>query len=193
MSYARYLKDMLEPMGVYRLENSLNGAELESAGAALDGVDQVLEEVEREMLLLMAEDWGLSAVEALLRRRPAAPTLEQRREALAALLRIGGDSFTLEAINDTLRGCGLQAVASETGTPGYVEVRFPDVPGIPDGIETMQAIIEEILPAHVGITYVYWFSTWAELEEQLETWGDIEELGLTWGEMEKMVEEEEEL
>ncbi|HJB56762.1 MAG TPA: YmfQ family protein [Candidatus Flavonifractor intestinipullorum] len=193
MSYARYLKDMLEPMGVYRLENSLNGAELESAGAALDGVDQVLEEVEREMLLLTAEDWGLSAVEALLRRRPAAPTLEQRREALAALLRIGGDSFTLEAINDTLRGCGLQAVASETGTPGYVEVRFPDVPGIPDGIETMQAIIEEILPAHVGITYVYWFSTWAELEEQLETWGDIEELGLTWGEMEKMVEEEEEL
>ena len=193
MSYARYLKDMLEPMGVYRLENSLNGAELESAGAALDGVDQVLEEVEREMLLLTAGDWGLSAVEALLRRRPAAPTLEQRREALAALLRIGGDSFTLEAINDTLRGCGLQAVASETGTPGYVEVRFPDVPGIPDGIETMQAIIEEILPAHVGITYVYWFSTWAELEEQLETWGDIEELGLTWGEMEKMVEEEEEL
>lgn len=193
MSYARYLKDMLEPMGVYRLENSLNGAELESAGAALDGVDQVLEEVEREMLLLTAEDWGLSAVEALLRRRPAAPTLEQRREALAALLRIGGDSFTLEAINDTLRGCGLQAVASEMGTPGYVEVRFPDVPGIPDGIETMQAIIEEILPAHVGITYVYWFSTWAELEEQLETWGDIEELGLTWGEMEKMVEEEEEL
>ena len=193
MSYARYLKDMLEPMGVYRLENSLNGAELESAGAALDGVDQVLEEVEREMLLLTAEDWGLSAVEALLRRRPAAPTLEQRREALAALLRIGGDSFTLEAINDTLRGCGLQAVASETGTPGYAEVRFPDVPGIPDGIETMQAIIEEILPAHVGITYVYWFSTWAELEEQLETWGDIEELGLTWGEMEKMVEEEEEL
>ena len=193
MSYARYLKDMLGPMGVYRLENSLNGAELESAGAALDGVDQVLEEVEREMLLLTAEGWGLSAVEELLRRRPAAPTLEQRREALAALLRIGGDSFTLEAINDTLRGCGLQAVASETGTPGYVEVRFPDVPGIPDGIETMQAIIEEILPAHVGITYVYWFSTWAELEEQLETWGDIEELGLTWGEMEKMVEEEEEL
>ena len=193
MSYARYLTDMLEPMGVYRLENSLNGAELESAGAALDGVDQVLEEVEREMLLLTAEDWGLSAVEALLRRRPAAPRLEQRREALAALLRIGGDSFTLEAINDTLRGCGLQAVASETGTPGYVEVRFPDVPGIPDGIETMQAIIEEILPAHVGITYVYWFSTWAELEEQLETWGDIEALGLTWGEMEKMVEEEEEL
>ena len=193
MSYARYLKDMLEPMRVYRLENSLNGAELESAGAALDGVDQVLEEVEREMLLLTAEGWGLSAVEELLRRRPAAPTLEQRREALAALLRIGGDSFTLEAINDTLRGCGLQAVASETGTPGYVEVRFPDVPGIPDGIETMQAIIEEILPAHVGITYVYWFSTWAELEEQLETWGDIEELGLTWGEMEKMVEEEEEL
>ena len=34
MSYARYLKNLLEPMRVYRLEGTLNGGELESAGAA---------------------------------------------------------------------------------------------------------------------------------------------------------------
>ncbi len=132
-------------------------------------------------------DEGLEAVEALLARRPVAASLERRRAALAALLRIGGDSFTLTAINDNLKGCGLNAVASETETPGVVEVRFPDVPGIPDGFESMRAILEDILPCHLDIRYVYWYITWALMEERFATWGDIEKLGPTWEELEKMV------
>ena len=93
MSYARYLKGMLAPLGVYRLEGSLNGGELESIGTALDGAAEALETLEREMLLTTAEDGGLRAVESLLVRRPVAHTAEERRQALAALLRIGGDSF----------------------------------------------------------------------------------------------------
>ena len=116
-----------------------------------------------------------------------ASTLERRRAALAALLRVGGDSFTLAAINDNLAGCGLNAAASEIGTPGYVEVRFPDVPGIPEGFEEMKRIIEDILPCHLGIEYVFWYITWAMMEEKFETWGDIEAGGYTWEELEKMV------
>lgn len=190
MSYGEYLKALLEPMGVYRLEGTLNGGELDSIGAALDGVDGDLEHTQREMILLTAEGEGLEAVEALLTRRPVAASLEDRRAALAALLRIGGDSFTLAAINDTLRGCGVYALASETGTPGYVEVSFPNVPGIPDGFEELCKIIEDILPAHVGIQYVYWYVTWEELERRFAAWGDLEALGLTWGEIEKLVKEE---
>ena len=110
-----------------------------------------------------------------------------RRAALAALLRIGGDSFTLAAVNDNLAGCGINAVASETGTPGTVEVRFPDVPGIPDGFEALRAIIEDILPCHLAVEYVYWYVTWEELEERFATWGDLEQLNLTWDEVEKLV------
>ena len=112
---------------------------------------------------------------------------DEEQAALAALLRIGGDSFTLTAINDNLKGCGLNAVASETETPGVVEVRFPDVPGIPDGFESMRAILEDILPCHLDIRYVYWYITWALMEERFATWGDIEKLGPTWEELEKMV------
>ncbi len=187
MSYARYLKGMLAPLGVYRLEGSLNGGELESIGTALDGAAEALETLEREMLLTTAEDGGLRAVESLLVRRPVAHTAEERRQALAALLRIGGDSFTLKAINDNLRGCGLNAVASETGTPGRVEVRFPDVPGIPDGYEEMRKIIEDILPCHLLVDYVFWYITWGALEERFATWGDLEKMDLTWEALEKLV------
>ena len=78
-------------------------------------------------------------------------------------------------------------MAGETDTPGKVTVHFPNVPGIPDGIEEMKAIIESILPAHVLIEYVYWYVTWALMEEKFDTWGDIEAIGPTWEELEKMV------
>ena len=186
-----YLRQMLAPLRVYRLEGTANGGELDAQGAALDAVQARLEDTQREMLVSTAEGRGLEAVEALLARRPVAGSLKRRREALAALLRIGGDSFTLAAINDNLKGCGLNAAASETGEPGVVEVRFPDVPGIPDGFDELKKILEDILPSHLDIQYVFWYITWALMEERFDTWGDIEAISPTWEELEKMVQEDE--
>ena len=185
-----YLRQLLAPLRVYRLEGTANGGELDAQGAALDGVMDRLEDTQREMLVSTAEGRGLEAIESLLARKPVTDSLKRRREALAALLRIGGDSFTLAAINDNLKGCGINAVAAETGTAGQVKVSFPDVPGIPEGFEEMRAIIESILPAHLGIEYVFWYITWAVMEERFDTWGDIEALDLTWEELEKLVWEE---
>lgn len=188
MSYAQYLKELLRPLGIYRLDEGLGAGELEAEGAALDRCGAGLEDTQREMLLTTAEGEGLERVERLLARRPVTSTLTRRREALAALLRVSGDGFTLAAINDNITGCGLRAVASEGAEPGTLEVRFPGVPGIPDGFEEMRRIIEDILPCHVLITYVYWYITWAGMEARFPTWGDAEAGGLTWGELEKLVE-----
>ena len=68
-----------------------------------------------------------------------------------------------------------------------VEVRFPEVPGIPDGFDEMRSIIEDILPCHLEIVYVYWFVTWQLMEERFDTWGDIEALHLSWEALEKLV------
>lgn len=187
MNNGAHLRDLLRPLGVYRLEGGVGAGELAGIGEALDRCQEELERVEREMLLTTAQDRGLEAVESLLARRPVAASLERRRAALAALLRIGGDSFTLAAINDELAGCGLHAVVSEGDGPGMVEVRFPEVPGIPEGFAEMRAIIEDILPCHLGIEYVYWYATWAILEERFATWGALEAGGYTWGRVEKLV------
>lgn len=187
MSYAGHLKELLRPMGVYRLEGTINGGELESIGAALDIRANQLEEIQREMMITTAISTGLDAMEGLLSKKPLATGLERRRAALSALLRIGGDSFTLVAINDNLAGCGVNAVAEETGLPGRVEVHFPDVPGIPDRFEELCQIIEDILPCHLEINYVFWYVTWAMLEARFLTWGALEEGGFTWGEIEKLV------
>lgn len=184
MNHIEFLVGLLRPLGVYDLRpGTRNWAELEAYGQALDGGLGEIGETAREMSLNTAESFGLELVEALLPYRPVSPTVEERRAALAALLRIGGDSFTLKAINDTLAGCGINAKAAETGTPGYVEVYFPDVAGIPEGFEKLRLIIEEILPCHLEITYVFWYNSWDELAGLVDTWGGAMDTGKTWYEL----------
>ena len=188
MSYAEYLKELLRPLGIYDLSaGTFNGEELESIGAVLDGCLDELNTLCREMFVLSAREEGLEEVSSLLSLRPVATDAARRAAALAALLRIGGDSFTLDAVNDNLAGCGLNAKASETDRTGVVEVCFPEVPGIPDGFEEMSRIIEQIIPCHLQIEYVYWYITWAMLESKFSTWAELEAVNLTWDGLEKLV------
>ena len=175
------LVNLLQPLGVYDLRpGAVNRGELAAYGAELEGGAQELEDTAREMSLVTAENFGLERIEALLPYRPVCTTVGQRRAALAALLRISGDSFTLEAINDTLRGCGINARAEETEQPNYVKVYFPDVAGFPEGFDQLRVIIEEILPSHLDITYVFWYNTWAMVAGRHPTFGDAADAGLSW-------------
>ena len=179
--YESYLASLLRPLGVYDLRpGTVNRGELAAYGGKLDGAEAELEDTAREMNLAAARDFGLERVEALLPYRPVCVTVEQRRAALAALLRIGGDSFTPEAINDTLRGCGLNVRAEEGEEPNHVKVYFPEVAGRPEGFGRLRAIIEEILPSHVDIAYVFWYNTWAMVAKRHPTFGDAADTGLSW-------------
>ena len=181
MIHEEYLTALLRPLGVYDLRaGAVNRGELGAYGKELDRMEQELEDTAREMSLATARSFGLERVEALLPYRPVCNTPGQRRAALAALLRIGGDSFTPAAINDTLRGCGLNARAEEGDQPGYVKVYFPDVAGIPEGFQELRTIIEEILPSHVDVTYVFWYNTWGMVAQRHPTWGDAASTGLSW-------------
>lgn len=106
MGYYNYLCELLRPLRVYRLdEGSLSGAELYAAGEGLDAAAEALEKAAREGVLMTAEDEGLSRRERLFSRVGARTTPALRRLAIASLLRVGGDGFTLEAVNQTISGC----------------------------------------------------------------------------------------
>ena len=187
MKHAECLRDLLRPLGVYNLEATFNGGELDVQGEQLDKIMAWLEEIQRESSLATAESWGLENIARLFIRRPVAKEPKKLAAALAALLRIGGDSFTLEAINDTISGCGIPAVVEEKGK-GQVSVSFPGIAGEPQGFQSLKRIIEDILPAHLGIEYDFWFLTWQELEENFPSWKAIEDLELSWTGLETFVE-----
>lgn len=188
MSNGQDLKELLRPLGVYDLDGSFLGAELDSMGRSLDELQDRLEQIQQEMCLITARGVGLDTVAALFRQKPVTNDAQQLARSLAALARIGGDSFTLSAINNTLEGCGLNAAVAETTQPGIVAVRFPDVPGVPEEFDRMRQIIENILPAHVLVQYLFWHVTWEELELRGLIWQDIHEQGMTWQEFETLVE-----
>ena len=187
MKHARYLRDLLRPLGVYDLNAPFNGGELDVQGEQLDKIMAWLEEIQKEASLTTAESWGLEKIASLLARRPVASEPRKLAAALAALLRIGGDSFTLDAINDTITGCGVPAVVKELGT-AQVSVSFPGVAGEPANFQELKKIIEDILPAHLGIEYDFWYLTWAELEANFHSFREIEDPQFTWEQLETFVE-----
>ncbi len=181
MGYGTFLRNLLGPLGVYDLSReSLSGSELDALGLGLDEISEKLDYVERESALTTAQGEGLDRLEALFAKAPVNYSLPLRRQAIAALLRIGEGDFTLSAINDTITGCGINAVAQEKDRFGYLRVIFPDVVGIPDGFEQIREIILDIIPCHLEVEFYFRYLTWAECHAHGYTWDTVHQRQWTW-------------
>ena len=188
MTYYDYLCALLEPMRIYRTERgSISGGELYAAGAALDGAQKRLDDAGRESILPLAEGEGLSRREKLFSRCPVRASTALRREAVAALARIGADGFTLSEINAALVGCGIPAAVEETAAKGVVRVRFPGTVGVPEEFPQVEQIILDIIPCHLLTEFWFRYITWRECETQGFTWRMAESAGHTWESFEKAV------
>lgn len=178
--YASYLKRLLAPLGVYDLRaGTINEAELFALGQQLDRIESQLEHAEREALPATAEQEGLDNWEVLFPGRPAARTVLDRRGAIRALRQIDGDSLTPDGIGRAILGCGIPARAIEVDT-GHLRVVFPGVSGPPEGFETIEKLILEILPCHLEVEFYFRYVTWAEIETANVTWDWTEANDHTW-------------
>lgn len=187
MRYTDYLKELLRPLRLYVLDTGYGAEELKQEGRGLDQCYDALSQLEIEAFLNTASEYGLLAYETLLPYRPTSETLEDRRNAIIALLRINDSSFTIDALNDTLKGCGIQAIVREGSAAMTVEIFFPGVQGIPDHIEEIKKRIEQILPCHLGVIYFYKYITWMELEIWFSSWSVLEAENLSWNALELYV------
>lgn len=188
MGYSEHLQQLLRPLDIYDFTpGSLSASELDALGRGLDGLSSRLDYVERESALATAEGEGLDRREALFARTPVHYTTELRRQAIAALLRIGGDCFTLSDINSTISGCGIKALAQEKEQFGYIRVIFPDVVGIPDGFPQIREIILDIIPCHLEVEFYFRYLTWSECEAHQYTWAIVHQREYTWFDFQRAV------
>lgn len=171
-------------MGIYNLEDGLGAEELNIIGKQLDEIFEALEELGQESVTARASDYGIKNYEALIPYTPAYITTEDENRALLALLRIRGGCFTLGTLQDTLSGCGVLARIAESGTALTVNVNFPGNRGIPDGFEKLKKRIEDIIPCHLAVQYLFVYSMWQELMAALKSWTAIEARARSWREFE---------
>lgn len=174
MGYTDDLVRLLRPLGFYCFDaGSFSLAQLESLGAALDVADAYAQRLQRESIVMTAEEEGLDKILSLFRSETAAQTVRAKRAAIAGFMQIGGDSFTLDALRSCLCACGVTCQLEETETAGHVKVSFPYVMGIPDGFSGAKAVIEDIMPCHLNILYFFHFCTWGETMDYGLTWADV--------------------
>ena len=186
MDYAYELKNLLRPLGIYDLDSGAGASELECIGGELDRIFSMLETAEQNANPLTAAVSGLQPWEALLPFAPASLTANDRRQAIAALLRIDGCSFTPDGLNRTIAGCGIRAVVRETAVPMTVEVSFPENRGVPEGFEELKVRLEQILPCHLEVEYAFAFCLWRELEGLFAAWKKLEAAALSWEELQRL-------
>ena len=184
MSCGENLRDLLAPLGVYRWrDGSFQWGELKAAGAALDGVAQELGRIHREADLTTAREEGLESLCGLLGRDYGQRTPEELRGMLAAALRVRGSSFTRQAVEDALQGCGSYAELEEGGNGLRLTVCFPrDTGPGEDWVGTVD-FLESVLPCHVELRYQFRTITWAVLEESYPSWSALEAAVRRWSQL----------
>lgn len=171
MGYTAYLQALLRPLGVYDLElGSFSGGELFALGSSFDELaDQIRTDL-TEAIPLTADSSGLALYEAVLSDHIAADTVQARRQAVCALLRMQSGGCSRRELTDALTGCGVPAVVKQTDTANQVCVCFPTLSCGGSNFPTMKKIITAILPCHLTIVYSFHHLHWREVIDEAWSW-----------------------
>ncbi|PGT89223.1 putative phage tail protein [Bacillus sp. AFS040349] len=112
--------------------------------------------------------------------------IEQRRATVKSKLRGYGTVNVdhIKTICDSYTN-GDVSIIEKPSTYEF-EVKFNSVRGIPPNMKDLQNIINQIKPAHLGVTYIYLYTTWDRFDSFNYTWDEFDSLNKTWDELEVM-------
>jgi hypothetical protein len=131
-------------------------------------------------LFIEEATWGLSAWETMLGLpNGSSLTYEERRGNIKAKLRSNSvvtKARLLENANSYKQG-SIQV--TEKVSNYEIEIKFVSIYGIPSNVEDFQKAIQEIVPAHLGVTYVFTYTTMGELTSYDISMGQISLMNMT--------------
>lgn len=166
------------------------GEEFDLIRTAIDGL--------RDQLHARTATWALDQWEDFVGIPRGTGLTDQQRQdrVLAKLVGYGpANKALVRAVTNTYV-FGTSVVEDINDNPGAalpdytIRIRFVDPLGIPPAIETLQAVLREIVPAHLDIVYEYNFTTWDDIDAFNRTWDqwDVADAGgpYTWDEMEAL-------
>lgn len=109
---------------------------------------------------------------------------DRRREVIKAKLR-GSGTTTIELIkNVSVAYSNGEVEVVEHNDKYYIEIKFVGVHGIPANMVGLKKILAEIIPAHLGIEYVFTYMTWNEYDSYNHTWDEWDSKELSWDKLE---------
>lgn len=109
--------------------------------------------------------------------------IEERRSAVKSRMR-GAGTVTIEGLKNICSAfINGRINVIEVPTEYKIIIEFIDERGYPSNIETVKQIISQIIPAHLGVEYIYRYLTWDEFGSFEWTWNEIDSKQLTYEEL----------
>lgn len=118
-----------------------------------------------------------------------APDMPERRSAIKSKLRGQGTITKAKIAEICASYTGGTVNVKEFASEFRVVIEFTDVAGVPANIDTLKAVLAEVMPAHLVVEYQYRYLRWNELDGFAWTWDGLDANGLTWNELEEAVED----
>ncbi len=152
---------MINRLPEYERKSKIIGTLLNSEAAEL----QLKYEDIDDFLLQLSVDtatWGLAIYESDLKiPTDNSKPYEYRRSVIKSKMRASGklDRLLIKLTCDAFTN-GNVVVSFN----GHIIVKFTSVRGIPPNMSDLQAVLEEIKPAHLGIDYEFTYTTWGEVK-----------------------------
>lgn len=111
--------------------------------------------------------------------------LSQRRSVIKAKLR-GAGTTTKAIVQKTAESFENGAVEVIVVPEEYkVQIKFSSIYGVPPNLEDFDRAIQEIIPAHLLLEYLYTYLSWQQLDNAQITWEELDETQFTWDELER--------
>jgi len=145
-----------------------------------DLINQCFIETATWGLVLWEEEFGV--------KTDLTDTYENRRSRVIAKKR--GQGVTTVAMIKNV------AEAFANGTVEVIEdnieynfaIKFVSTKGIPPKIEDLKSAIDQIKPAHLGVSYLFTYLIWSEFDNYNKTWNMWDALNLDWDNFEVYME-----
>jgi hypothetical protein len=135
-------------------------------------------------LFIEEATWGLSAWEKMLGLSTnSSLSYEERRGNIKAKIRSNSvvtKGRLIEIANSYKQGT-IEIV--EKSATYEIEIKFVSSYGTPSNFSDFQNAIREIVPAHLGITYVLKYIKWSEVDTKANTFATVNTKNLTWAQI----------
>lgn len=107
-----------------------------------------------------------------------------RRSVIKAKLR-GAGTTTKAKVQETAESFENGDVeVSVVPAENKVRIKFTGIYGTPPNINDFDKAINQIIPAHLLVEYLYTYLTWQQLDDAEITWVDLDDAVFTWEEFE---------
>lgn len=110
----------------------------------------------------------------------------ERRSAVLSRLRGAGTVTKSSIVNMARAYTGGTVIVTEYPGEYRVGIEFMDVIGVPAGIDKLQDILREAMPAHISVEFTFKYIKWNEFDAKNWTFDTLDAQVLTWDQFDSL-------